>query len=113
MNLMRLQIGKAVHFPDGNKYVPLISKRYICKKCRIFCIELTPVLTRMAYKILSKNNKMPEVKIYCKRGCHTSASWGWEIFNWTKIREINKISEWPEEWKKNQAALDKMIRGGK
>lgn len=78
---------------DGVKYVPVVSRRFICPKCNIFCMELTPVYHK-GMKFMA--GAFPQVKVYCKNGCHLNPDWGWKDFNWQSIRARDSIKDWPE-----------------
>ena len=103
---------------DGVRYVMLISKKFICPKCNIFCGELVPVvdgqlrarLRRMPGGLIGN---LPRAKVYCKNGCHEHPQWGWENFQWGDAAAEARIVSWPEEWKKDDVAKEKerAVRG--
>lgn len=102
---------------DGIRYVKLISKKFVCPKCNIFCGELVPVLdgkTRKRLRALSGGimGNLPQTKIFCYNGCHERDTWGWKIFNWESQQSLDSIVEWPDEWKKDLQAkeMEKKVR---
>lgn len=104
-DLSRPEKGKrnTVTLANGLRYAKVISRKFICPKCRTFCGELVPVLDRRVRDWMRRNRKTltsPElqVRIYCYAGCHNHPAWGWENFNWGKVSERNRIREWPDEW---------------
>ena len=93
----------------GIRFAKLISKKFICPKCNIFCGELVPIVDGVTRKWLRKNKKNLfceelQTKIFCYAGCHNSEHWGWKLFNWSQ-REIDSITSWPQEWKTDKGAL--------
>ena len=103
---------------DGIRYVKLISKKFLCPRCKIFCGELVPVLdgaTRKRLRLLPGGlvANMPRTKVFCYAGCSDHEAWGWEMFNWEDQRAIDQVREWPENWRKDKAALEKerTVRG--
>ena len=86
---------------DGIRYVSIISKRFLCPRCNIFCMELTPVYTRFMLRRLRVQKRMPTTKIFCKNGCHERPDWSFDEFSFERLRDRNRVAEWPEEWKKN------------
>jgi len=96
---------------DGIRYAEIISKRFLCPKCRIFCVELTPVYSRgMLRRLKLQGQPMPTVKVMCKNGCHFHEGWGWEVFSWDSITQRNRVKEWPEDWKTGRDTERKVRR---
>lgn len=113
MESLRPQAGQpnTIYLNDGIRYVKLISKKFICPKCNIFCGELVPVLdgrTRARLRRLPGGimGNLPRTRVFCYNGCHDHPAWGWKIFNWESQREIDSIKSWPEEWKRDKHALE-------
>lgn len=91
-----VQLNTAVKMKDGCRYIPITSKRFICPKCNIFCIEWTPVWDAAARRLTARGEE-PVVKIACKNNCHDRPGWGWKSFDWRKISERNRICDWPSK----------------
>lgn len=91
---------KEVKLADGITYTPVISRRFICPKCRIFCQELVPIYKHGMAKKIKKAGAV-SVKVFCKNGCHLRfPDWGWEIFKWGVTSEENNIKSWPDQWRR-------------
>lgn len=116
LRLQDLQPGRRVRLNDGIRYVCVHSRVYICPKCRIFCLELVPTVTRAVIERAKRRRTPIQTKVFCKNGCHLDSNWGWNLFDWGSIRQRNQIREWPEDWRKDDArSIEKKIReaGGK
>lgn len=54
---------------NAPRYVPRVSTRFICRRCRQRMIELTPILRRgMAAEYFRKTGKLPQVRVTCPAG---------------------------------------------
>ncbi len=100
---------------NGFRFCLIISHKFICPKCRIFCGEMVPILdggTRARLRKMPGGMlaNTPQAKVYCYNGCHDHPSWGWEIFRWDRTADVDSIAEWPEEWKDNE--IEKKVRDG-
>lgn len=60
----RIEVGKAPQIRQ------LISKKWICGKCGLFCMELVPVMKR---GMTAQHLKVH--KIYCRNDCHLREDW--------------------------------------
>lgn len=100
-------MSRAITLADGLKYVQVISRNFICPKCRIFCLELVPVFTSELMAHIRRTRTKPGVKVFCRNNCHDSPTWGWKEFDWTSVKARNDIAEWPAEWKKDEKELNK------
>jgi hypothetical protein len=86
---------------NGLRFANIISRKFLCPKCHVFCGELVPVLdgkVRKWMKDTGRTLSSPEVqvKVFCYSGCHLEESWGWIAFDWAK--DVNRVLEWPAEW---------------
>lgn len=86
----------------GIRFAKVISKKFYCPRCRVFCGELIPILDRAVRDYMRRHNRnlmeAPELqaKVYCYAGCHLQPGWGWENFNWKN--DVPIIRAWPTEW---------------
>lgn len=89
---------------DGVRYVQVISRQFVCPKCWIFCYELVPIYRRGLIKRMRARGQEPTVKVYCKNGCHFHPSWSFVPFDWKSTAHINRIRDWPREWRHDDVA---------
>jgi len=60
----------------------MISNKFICEKCRLFCLELKPLFPPGgAARYFREHGTLPETKISCRNGCHRDPAWGWKCFD--------------------------------
>ena len=67
--------GNRIEVSNRPKIVQVVSKRWICSRCGLFCMELVPVLKRgMGVKALKVH------KIFCRNLCHEKEDWKFHEF---------------------------------
>ena len=64
-----------VSVSDAAKIRQIVSKRWICTRCGIFCMELVPVIKRGMRPRHLKVHKM-----LCRNGCHEKDDWRFHEF---------------------------------
>lgn len=73
-----------VQVTDKPQFKEIISRQWICDRCRLFCRELVPVL-----KPGMRLARFPIIhRVRCVNGCHEKPGWGYHpLTNMTRLRE--------------------------
>jgi len=88
--------GQTIVLKDGVRYLEVISRRFVCPQCNVFCIELVPIYERGLIRRMRRRGIDPVVKVSCRNGCNLSnPDWGFKTFDWASIQDVNSIREWP------------------
>lgn len=67
--------GHRVEVSDAARVVEMISKKWICSKCGILCIERVPIMKRGM-----KARHLKVHKIFCRNLCHERPDWQFHEF---------------------------------
>jgi len=68
-----------IEVSDAPKLVKRMNQRFICDRCRLFCMELIPVL-RPGHGLKAARAQLKWHKMYCRNGCHEREGWGFHEF---------------------------------
>ena len=60
---------------DGARIAQIISKKWICNRCGLFCMEHVPIMKRGM-----KSRHLKVHKIFCSSLCHERADWTFREF---------------------------------